>query len=208
MRRDLLIAAQKEFLRMYPEGFESDEMQAHVKKHKIQKMNQFALDSFAKNRFSDPDLVFENIVKIISRATVVSVFEKAKFRDFAKTMTTDQKLRLVDGLYQMLHGNKNKGFDKMRDVLLEEKLAKWPLLTVIPYYYDVQGEIFIKPTTVKGVIKTFNLDGIVYDSKPTYDFYQAYKKEFLYMKELVEPSVAPENGAFSGFLMMMLETMK
>jgi len=208
MRRDLLIAAQKEFLKLYPDGFENPEMQVHVKKHKIEKMHDFAFESFGKEKFEDFDKVFQNLVKTITRASVVSIFEKVKFRDFAKTMTTDQKLRITDGLYDLLHGDKKAGFTKMTDVLIEDKLAKWPILTVIPYYYDTQGEIFIKPTTVKGVIKMFGLDGVVYNSKPTYEFYELYRKEFLKMKEIVEPCVAPENGAFSGFLMMMVDTEK
>ncbi|MDX1359264.1 MAG: hypothetical protein R3232_10580 [Clostridia bacterium] len=208
MRRDLLIAAQKEFLRMYPGGFENEEMQVHVKKHKIAKMHDFAIESFAEDKFNDADKIFDNLVKMITRSSVVSVFEKAKFRDFAKTMTTDQKLRLVNGLYERLHGNPAAGFNMMRDVLLEDKLAKWPILTIIPYYYNLQNEVFMKPTTVKGVIRTFELEGVVYSSRASYEIYEAYKKEFLKMKEIVEPSVAPENGAFSGFLMMMVEADK
>ena len=208
MRRDLLIAAQKEFLRMYPGGFANDEMQVHVKRHKIQKMHDFAIESFEREKFREADQLFDNLVKIITRSSVVSVFEKAKFRDFSRSMMTDQKLRLVDGLYELLHGEKASGFTKMRDVLLEDKIAKWPILTVIPYYYDTQEEVFIKPTTVKGVIKMFELDCIPYSPRPTYKFYEEYKKEFLMMKEIVEPCVAPENGAFSGFLMMMVETNK
>jgi hypothetical protein len=206
MRRDLLIAAQKEFLRMYPGGFHNEEMQVLVKKHKIDKMTDFTRGSFAREKFDNPLQVFENIVKIFSRSSVVSVFEKAKFRDFARDMDTDQKLRLVSGLFERLHGDAHLGFDEMKKVLLEGNLAKWPLLTVIPYYYDNNGEIFMKPTTVKNVIRIFELEDIVYNSKPDYEIYKSYKKEFLKMKAMVEPEVAPENGAFSGFLMMMTES--
>jgi hypothetical protein len=171
-------------------------------------MHEFAMESFSEEKFSDVDMVFENLVKMITRSSVVSVFEKAKFRDFVKTMTTDQRLRLVNGLYERLHGDPACGFNMMRDVLLEEKLAKWPILTVIPYYYDLHNEVFMKPTTVKGVIRTFELEGVVYSPKASYEIYDAYKKEFLKMKGIVESSVAPENGAFSGFLMMMVEADK
>ncbi|HRX42278.1 MAG TPA: hypothetical protein P5315_05840 [Clostridia bacterium] len=206
MRRDLLIAAQKEFLRMYPGGFSNDEMQAIAKKHKIEQTGDFARESFSIGRFDSPMDVFDNIVKILSRSSIVSVFEKAKFRDFSRIMSVDQKLRLITGLYERLHGDPKKGFDEMKEVLLEDSLAKWPLLTVIPYYYDNQNEIFIKPTTVKNVIRIFELEGVVYNSKPDYEFYESYRKEFMKMKEIVEPEVAPENGAFSGFLMMMTES--
>ena len=191
---------------MYPGGFQNEEMQVQVKKHKIEKMRDLAQESFNEEGFANPMTVFENIVKIISRSSVVSVFEKAKFRDFARMMSMDQKLRLTEGLLERLHGDAKKGFNIMKDVLLEEKLAKWPLLTVIPYYYDNNGEIFMKPTTVKNVIRIFELEGVVYNSKPDYETYEAYKKEFMKMKEIVEPEVAPENGAFSGFLMMMTES--
>lgn len=206
MRRDLLIAAQKEFLRMYPGGFYNEEMQVLVRKHKIDKMTDFTQESFARERFDNPLQVFENIVKIFSRSSVVSVFEKAKFRDFARDMDTDQKLRLASGLFERLHGDAKLGFNEIKNVLLEGNLAKWPLLTVIPYYYDNHGEVFMKPTTVKNVIRTFELEGVVYNSKPDYEIYEAYKREFMKMKEIVEPEVAPENGAFSGFLMMMTES--
>lgn len=206
MRRELLIAAQKEFLRMYPGGFHNEEMQVLVRKHKIDKMTDFTQESFSGERFNNPLQVFENIVKIFSRSSVVSVFEKAKFRDFARDMDTDQKLRLVSGLFERLHGDAELGFNEIKNVLLEGNLAKWPLLTVIPYYYDNHGEIFMKPTTVKNVIRTFELEGVVYNSKPDYEIYEAYKREFMKMKEIVEPEVAPENGAFSGFLMMMTES--
>ena len=54
----------------------------------------------------------------------------------------------------------------------------------------------------------FELDGVEYNSKSNYEFYKAYKKEFLKMKKIIGPCVAPENGVFSGFLMMMVDTVK
>jgi len=206
MRRDLLITAEKEFLMMYPGGFQNEEMQVQVKKHKIDKMHELAVDSFSKKAFDDRETVFESFVKVIKSSSVVSVFEKVKFRDFAAAMTENQKTRLTEGLYQRLHGDHAAGFRLMRDVLAEEKLAKWPILTVVPYYFDTTNEVFMKPTTVKNVIKVFELEGVVYNPKPTFEIYQAYKREFLKMKGLVDPSLAPENGAFSGFLMIMVDS--
>jgi hypothetical protein len=64
--------------------------------------------------------------------------------------------------------------------------------------------VFIKPTTAKGIIAYFELENLIYESQPTWEFYQAYRTEINRMKEQVDCSLAPNNAAFSGFLMMSL----
>ena len=62
--------------------------------------------------------------------------------------------------------------------------------------------MFVKPTTTKGVIKTFELDDLVYHPRPTYDFYVRYRDAIDEMKSHVDASLSPNNAAFTGFLMM------
>ena len=51
-------------------------------------------------------------------------------------------------------------------VLKAGKLAKWSLITICPVYFRPQQEVFVKPTTVKGVIAHFELDELQYRPQP------------------------------------------
>ena len=89
----------------------------------------------------------------------------------------------------------------MAGLLQEYKIAKWPVLTVIPIYYRPSEEAFIKPTTAKGVIEYFELTGLKYSARPTFEFYQAYREQILLMKQEVAELLRVDNAAFCGFLM-------
>jgi len=104
-----------------------------------------------------------------------------------------------------IHGDMEKGFDLMISVLEKVKLAKWPIITVCPLYYNPDEEVFIKPTTVKKIIAYYELEDIVYKPRPSYEFYWKYKKYFREMRREVDIKAAPDNAAFSGFLMMSVE---
>jgi hypothetical protein len=208
MRKDLLKACEVEFFMRYPSGFDDPEMEIIKKKHKIEKMHNFAVEKFDEERFGFVEEVIENMIKIISRSSLVSLYEKPKFRDFARSLSKDEKETLVNGLREFLHGERSKGFEMMLDILSRGKMAKWSLISIIPYYYHPQTEVFCKPTTVKNIVTIFELEGLVYKPRPSFDFYENYKKQLLEMRSLVNPNLAPDNAAFSGFLMMVMESYK
>ena len=195
--------AEQAFLRRYPRGFENPELVAtRVKKHKPDQMIAFARESFSKGNFNRPDLIIQHMIKIISRSSIISVFEKPRFRDFANGLSYDERAFLSSGLEQVLHGNEQTGFEMMLDIFKSEKLAKWSLMTVCQTYVHPQRDVFIKPMTVKGVIQYFELENLHYQPTPSWAFYEAYRSAFLEMKSKVHLSLSPTNPAFSGFLWM------
>lgn len=205
MNYEKLKEAEQEFLMRYPGGFDNPEMLAIAKKHKIGKMVEFAQDSFGLEQFEDTEQIIENLMKIVGKSSLVSIFEKAKFKDIVKMLHENEKEMLAIGLKEFLHGDAASGFSLMVQVLKMYQIAKWPILTVVPYYYRPEVEVLIKPTTVKGVITHFELEGMKYSPTPTYDFYKAYRDEINRMKVEVSPSLRAENAGFCGFLMMSLE---
>ncbi len=200
--KNKLKLAEARFMQRYPGGFSHPEMQEIGKKHRVGKMIDMAQAEFAKNRFRDPETVSEAMVKMVSRSSLISLFEKPRFRDVVRTMAHSEKDILASGLEEFLHGNQQQGFDAMTATLAQWKLAKWSLLTVIPNYYRPNDEVFVKPTTVKGVIRHFELKGLEYSPKPSWDFYRRFRDAVLDMKPKVDPLLAPSNAAFLGFLMM------
>jgi hypothetical protein len=201
MNLNKLKQAEQAFLRRYPGGFENPELIAvRVKKHKPDQMIALAKESFSAANFTHPALIVQNMMKVISRSSINSFFEKPRFRDFARALTPDEMQFLNVGLRELLHGSEQTGFEMVLDLLRHGKLAKWSLMTVCQTYFHPQRDVFIKPTTVKGVIQHFELENLQYRPMPSWSFYKAYRSIFHEMKSKLDPSLSPTNPAFSGFL--------
>ena len=197
--------AEKAFLQRYPGGFDNPEIIAtRVKKHRPDQMIALAQESFSKGNFQRPDRILQNMIKVISRSSVISVFEKPRFRDFANGLSPHESEFLSTGLEQVLHGDEQTGFEMMLDLLKSHKVAKWSLMTVCQTYFHPQRDVFIKPTTVKGVIEYFELENLHYKPTPSWAFYEGYRSAFNAMESSVDPSLSPTNPAFSGFLWMTI----
>lgn len=205
MNIEKLKEAEYNFLNRYPGGFNHPEMQIISKKHKPEKMKALALESFSENSFEDPESIVENMIKVVTRSSMVSVFEKPKFRDYARMISHSEKSLLSKGLYELLYNDQQAGFDMMLDILRMGKLAKWTLMTICLVYFRPRREVYVKPTTAKNVISHFEISDLVYNAKPTYDFYSGYRHIINSMKAEVSDLLSPDNAAFTGFLMMSSE---
>ena len=208
MNKQKLMQAKKAFYALYPQGFDSEELKQIAKKHNMDKIVSFAKDSFSKEALNDTEASAQNMVKLVSKSTMVSVFEKPKFRDAVRSMSYDEKEFLVDGLRNLLFDDEAKGFHQILDVLSRYGIAKWTLITVFRCYYYPETDLLYKPTTVKNVIKHFELDGLIYKPQPSYDFFVKYRDEINAMRELVGGSVSKSGAGFSGFLMMSMDMLK
>lgn len=205
MNLDKLKQAEEAFLTKYPGGFANPDLMAiRNRKHRPDQMIALARQSFSKANFINPEQIVQSMLKVITRSSIVSVFEKARFRDFALGLGPLQSDLLSSGLEELLYGNERSGFDRVLASLEEERLAKWTLMTVCPTYFHPQRHVFIKPSTVKGVIAYFELQDLSYSPRPSWSFYEVYRSAFHEMKSHVDPSLAPTNPAFSGFLLMSI----
>lgn len=205
MNRDKLKALESAFMLDYPLGFESEEIQMISKKHKVEKMRAYVLDNFSEDDFEDERLVSERFTKLISMSSLVSVFEKARYRDVSKNFEPDETQQLSRGIQEFLYGNQALGFDLMVSVLERYKLAKWPILTVLGVYMYPDVEVLVKPTTAKSVLNYFEVSDFKYVSKPSYFFYKCFREFINELKSEVNKSLQVDNAAFCGFLMMTIQ---
>jgi hypothetical protein len=201
MNEKKLRQAEKDFFERYPGGFSHPEMIAIRKHHHLDRMVGLAQESFVKRNFRHSDLIVDHMVKIVIRSSLVSRFEKPEFREFASSLLPAERQDLARGLGELLHGNEQTGFEITLALLHTGKLAKWPLMTVCQAYYRPQREVFIKPTTTKGILATFELEDLQYQPAPSWDFYERYRAAINEMKTRVDSSLSPYNIAFTGFLM-------
>ena len=205
LNTDKLKQAEADFLRQFPGGFENPELAKVGKKHKMDKMVEMAAGFFSVSACENIEKTTENMVKLVSRSSMVSRFEKPRFRDFVNRLNADEKAFLVESLRQLLHGEQQTGLTAMVDLLKTDKLAKWSLVTIIPAYYAPNDEVFVKPTTAKGVIRHFEVEDLIYKPVPSWEFYRQYRRLINSAKGLVDKSLSPSNAAFTGFLMMSMQ---
>jgi hypothetical protein len=204
MNFNKLKQVEEAFLNRYPGGFDNPEMVEIGKKHKMDKMIRFTHTCFEKNNFDQPDLIVDHMIKVVSRSSMVSVFEKPKFRDYVNSLTPASKLMLSQGLETLLYVNEQQGFEMVLDVLKNGKLAKWSLMTICQTYFRPDFDVFIKPTTTKWVIEFLELDHLIYKPTPTWSFYEQYRSLINEIKSKVDPSLSRYNADFSGFLMLSM----
>mgnify|MGYP000533665774 CR=1 FL=1 len=143
-----------------------------------------------------------------STSSVVSMFEKPKFKNMINSLSQVEGELLGMALFEFLYGNQQKGFVAQLDILKQYKLAKWSIISVVPAYFFPQDEVFVKPTTAKGVIQYFELEDVHYKPTPSWNFYCQYKRYINEMKQQVNATLSPNNAAFCGFLMMSLPESK
>ena len=194
--------AEAEFLARYPGGFEDPAMAPIKKKHNVDQLSDFARANLSRSDFNRPEHITDTLVRIISRSSMVSIFEKPKFRDFVSALNSQEKQHLAFAFEKRLYGrNKRAGFEEILGMLSHHKIARWPIISAIPYYFAPKKEAFVKPTTAKGIIAHLEVDDIKYKPAPSWEFYRAYLKLLGQVKKEVHPSLSPNYAALSGFLM-------
>ena len=204
MNLEKLEEAEANFFAFYPKGFEDEGLLPIIKRHNTEKIGKSVEELFAPERFQNGDEIGESFAKIVSKSTLISLFEKPRVRDMIKNMSMDQRDMFAIALKELIHGKKERGFEMIVEVLAMYGLAKWSIVTLIPYYYDREKNFFIKPTTTKDIIKFFEIGGIIYKPRPTYEFYERYTRVLSEMRSHVSPLIGNDNAGFTGFLMMAM----
>ncbi len=202
MNIDKLKQAESNFMQRFPGGFDDPGMAYIKKKHDVDKLVVFAGDNLGRSSFNQPEKLADTILKIVSRSSMVSRFEKPRFRDFINALNTHEKQALADAMEKRLYGrSKRQGFEELLGMLAHHKLAKWSVISVVPFYFSPRTEAFVKPTTAKGILAYLEVEGLEYKPTPSWAFYQGYQKLLADIKKQVSPTLSPNNAALSGFLM-------
>lgn len=196
--------AEASFLQRYPKGFADPAMEPIKKKHNVDALVRFAQANLTKVNCLKPEFVAQMLLKLVSRSSMVSRFEKPQFRDFLSALNSDEKEALAYALAQRLHGRKQLGFEQMCGLLAHHKIAKWAVVSVVAFYYAPRREVFVKPTTAKGILSLLEIENLHYHPTPSWGFYKGYQKLISVLKRAVHPSLSPNNAAFTGFLMMSM----
>jgi hypothetical protein len=199
-----LYEAEASFLMRYPQGFADEAMRDIRKKHNVDKLVSFAQENLTKANCKRPEFVVDTVVKLVSRSSMVSRFEKPPFRTFTESLDSDGQKAFASAVEKRLHGAKQRGFEEMLAMLTPHKIAKWAVMSVVPFYHAPRREAFVKPTTAKGILRILEVTDLHYHASPSWAFYKGYQALLTTLKKEVSPALSPNNAAFTGFLMMQL----
>ncbi|MCH9671320.1 MAG: hypothetical protein K0U93_07720 [Gammaproteobacteria bacterium] len=202
MNREKLRLAQANFLQQYPKGFADPAMQSIRKKHNVDRLVEFAQQNLTKAHFNQPEFICDTLWKIISRSSMVSRFEKPPFKNFLGALSSHEKKDFAYAMEQRLFGRKQMGFELILGMLSPHKIAKWAVITAVPFYVAPRREVFVKPTTAKGILKFLEVDKPQYHATPSWTFYRGYQQLLAEIRREVPSNLSPNNAALSGFLMM------
>lgn len=202
MNLDKLKQAEANFLQAYPAGFADPAMQAVRKKHNVDKLVEFTQASLTRANCKRPEFVADTLLKIVSRSSMVSRFEKPGFKKYLDSLTSTEKKALAYAVEQRLFGRKQQGFEAIIGQLARFKIAKWAIISAVPFYFAPRREVFVKPTTAKGIVAYLEVADLRYTATPSWEFYKGYQALMVEVKKQVSPSLSPNYAALSGFLMM------
>ena len=194
--------AEAAFLARFPKGFADPGMEKIRKSHNVDRLADFARANLTEAALSRPQRFVDTLLKIVSRSSMVSRFEKPPFREFLDALDSKDKRRLTDAFGKRLFGRqKREGFDEIVELLARYKLARWSLVTAVPFYFAPSKEAFVKPSTARRIVAFLEVDDLQYHSRPNWAFYIGYRKLIFEIKEEVDSSLTPNNAAATGFLM-------
>ena len=197
--------AEAAFLDHFPLGFKDPGMDTIRKRHNVGQLAEFAKENLTELAFVQPQKFSETLVRIIGRSSMVSRFEKAPFRDFINALTSKDKRVLADTFQKRLVGRKKReAFNEIVNIFAKYKLARWSLVSAVPFYFAPKREAFVKPTTAKKIISLLEIEGLNYHPRPDWAFYDGYRRMVLEIKDHLDPSLTSNNAAITGFLMFAL----
>lgn len=180
-------------------------MESIRKRHNVDKLSEYAQANITPLTLSQPQKFLDSVVTIIARSSMVSRFEKAPFREFVGALTSKDKQFLTDAFSKRLVGRrKREGFDEIVGLLARHKLARWSIVSAVPFYLNPKKEVFVKPTTAKKIVSVLEIDDLHYHPRPDWVFYDGYRKLILDAKKHLDPSLTPNNAAITGLLMFSL----
>jgi hypothetical protein len=187
----------------FPLGFDTPVLAERTKHHDMTKLIAFARRAFSPAALRNADQAAADMVSLVGRSSMVSRFEKPRFREAVRSMTRGEREELAGFAHELLHGSEARGMNGLSAMLALRQTAKWPVVTALRCYYYPDNDLIIKPTTVKGVIACFGLEGLRYTPVPNFAFYDAYRAVLIDMRAaMAGPLRDAVLAGFSGFLMM------
>jgi hypothetical protein len=197
--------AEAAFLARYPGGFADPGLALIRKRHNVDTLAGLVREKLTPATVNRPHALVDLLLTAVARSSMVSRFEKPPFREMIDSLDSRDRRRLAEAFNKRLFGRqKRQGFEEIVEFFARYKLARWSLVSVLPFYHAPTREAFVKPTTAKKIVEVLDVADLHYQARPSWAFYDGYRQLIREIKAAVDPSLTPNYAATTGFLMATL----
>lgn len=161
----------RRFLHFFPDGFKGEANEAHERGYKERAAGKLRT-ALAIERATDAN--DEDAARVSSagiQTNMLSPFEAARLND---TLRGDTGGRFLRGAAAFAGGEYRKGLDEMTAAVRPHGRISWPILTYLPFLWDYERHMFLKPTVTNDFADRVGHDfRHRYEAEPNEDTYLA-----------------------------------
>jgi hypothetical protein len=137
--------ARARFLRIFPEGFSSDEYAARERDYKVAAKEK--LDSLVPLQAAvERRGLGERVLSIFRATNLLSPFEKPRITEALRGSSADS---FIQGAARFAMGEMQAGLLEMERALKPYEIAKWTAVTYLPYLWRPESHMFLKLEVTK-----------------------------------------------------------
>ena len=100
--------AEAAFLARFPKGFADPGLEKIRKSHNVDRLADFARINLTQAALSRPHSFSDVLLKIVSRSSMVSRYEKPLFREFLNALDSNERHRLAEAFRKRLFGRNKR----------------------------------------------------------------------------------------------------
>ncbi|KDA00718.1 hypothetical protein [Hyphomonas oceanitis] len=133
------------FKRLFPGGFESEEFDMHERDYK-DTARRMILSELPLEAALLGEADIEAALRAFRATNLLSPFEKVRLQDLFRG---EQGAKFLQGAAQFTRGDRTQGLARMKQAAEPHDVGKWTTYTYLPYFWNPETEIFLKPEVSK-----------------------------------------------------------
>ena len=137
--------ARARFLEYFPNGFK-DEHYLHMERNYKLEAKHMLDDLLPVETALDGEDLGEKALRVFQKTNLLSHFETMRVRD---ALRSEQGDSFVRGAAQFVLQNTASGLQTMANVLKTYDAAKWTVVTYLPFLWQPENHMFLKPEVTK-----------------------------------------------------------
>ena len=137
--------ARARFLESFPNGFKDEDYLQEERNYKLEAKHMLD-DLLPVETAIDGEDLGEKALRVFQKTNLLSPFEKMDVRE---ALRSDQGDSFVRGAAQFVLQNTASGLQTMANVLKPYGAAKWTVVTYLPFLWQPENHMFLKPEVTK-----------------------------------------------------------
>lgn len=191
------------FLYFFPDGFHGDASPSNERDYKLRAAERLQSSLTLEQAASAENSDAVRVASAGIQTNMLSPFEAARLRD---TLLGDTGGRFLRGAAAFREGHLKEGLDDMAAAVLPHGRISWPILTYLPFLWDYQQQMFLKPTVTTDFADRVGHDFLHhYEAHPNKETYSSLLDLVATTKAAIEALKPRDNIDIQSFIWVVGE---